>query len=52
MENPKIGKISSSGQKQGRNMKIEKFSQKSGRPGSYALDFESGLFEFLLSDCD
>ena len=35
MENLKIGKISSSGQKQGENTKIQKFSQKSGSLGSY-----------------
>ena len=35
MENPKIRKISSSGQKQGENMKIVNFSRESGRLASY-----------------
>ena len=38
MENLKIGKILSSGQKQGENTKIQKFSWKSGRLGSYAYE--------------
>ena len=37
MKNLKIGKISSSGQKQGENTKIVKFPRESGRVGSYDL---------------
>ena len=37
MENPKIKKILSFGQKQGENTKIQKFSGKLGRLGSYVI---------------
>ena len=37
MKNLKIKEISSSGQKQGENMKIGKFPAETGRLGSYVL---------------
>ena len=37
MKNLKIKEISSSGQKQGENTKIEKFPRETGRLGSYAI---------------
>ena len=45
MKNLKIEEISSSGQKQGKNMKIGKFPRELGRPGSYdnTINFMSVL---------
>ena len=50
MKNLKVGKILSSGQKQGENTKTQEFSQKLGRLGSYALssktDFKKNVIYF------